>query len=289
MFRRRQYIPSNSLNKNITKVISKTMPKENIKNIVSYNSVSVPISKSSSNYNFVKKYENVDSNKTHTQPIIKEVVTREIVNNEIVREISVENKLPSGTIMQYISNNAPSGWILCDGSEVSKSEYPELYNIIKDTYGSPSNESMFKIPDFRGRVAVGAGQGHGLSDRHLGEIGGEEKHKLTISEMPTHNHNGTTSSDGTHTHNVNDPGHNHHINGPSITGNNTVSNTFNKNDRSRLDNKTMSKVSSNLETTNISLGPNGDHTHTFTTNNSGGSLAHNIMQPYLVTYYIIKA
>lgn len=288
----RIYGSSLSMNGTSSKIINNTMPKPVEKIPSTYTKVVVPIAKSASTHNFVKKYDhNLKVAKTtQDKPteIIREIVTKEIINNEIIRETPIESQLPSGTIMQFISEVAPSGWLLCDGSELSKSEYAALYKIIGDNYGSPSSDSMFKLPDFRGRVAIGAGQGNGLSNRHLGEIGGEETHKLTMSEMPAHNHNGTTSSNGNHTHNVNDPGHSHTLNGPSITGNNTVSNTFNKNDRTRLDNKTMGQVKTNIETSNISVGPNGDHTHTFTTNNAGGSQPHNIMQPYLATHYIIK-
>eukprot|EP01116_Phalansterium_solitarium_P000709 TRINITY_DN10554_c0_g1_i3.p1 TRINITY_DN10554_c0_g1~~TRINITY_DN10554_c0_g1_i3.p1 ORF type:complete len:115 (-),score=23.70 TRINITY_DN10554_c0_g1_i3:193-537(-) len=47
---------------------------------------------------------------------------------------------------------------------------------------------MFAVPDFRGRVAVGAGKGPGLSDYFIGQTGGTESVTLTVSQLPSHNH-----------------------------------------------------------------------------------------------------
>ena len=54
-----------------------------------------------------------------------------------------------------------------------------------------SLSSSFRIPDLRGRSPLGAGEGDGLTARTLGEIGGEEEHVLTVSEMPSHTHSST--------------------------------------------------------------------------------------------------
>jgi microcystin-dependent protein len=271
-----------SLKNNTSNIVIDSSPKNIKPTKSSFKPVIVPISSSSSPYNFLDNYEH--TNYSNNQTITKEIITKQVVTKQIINQ---PNNMPSGTIIQFINSNPPEGWLLCDGTEVPINDFISLYNVIQNTFGD-SNNGYFKLPDFRGRVPVGAGQGFGLSKRNLGELGGEEKHKLTISEMPIHNHNGTTLSAGNHTHNVNDPGHEHIINSTAITGNNTVSNTFNKNDRSRIDNKNLSSIKTNKETTDISLGPNGDHTHTFTTNNSGGGQEHNIMQPYIVTNYIIK-
>ena len=274
------YKNNTSLGGSTSSIVKSTMPNAKPIKKSPFKPVIVPMSSNVSNYSFVNKYDNIKNNSSNV--ITKEIITREIIQSGTSME------MPAGTIIQFISSNAPSGWLLCDGTEVLISTYNNLYKIIGNTYGVTSNNNTFKLPDFRGRVPVGAGQGNGLSKRNLGELGGEEKHKLTISEMPIHNHNGTTLNAGNHTHNVNDPGHEHTVNTTAITGSNTVSNTFNKNDRTRIDNKTLTSVKTNKETTDISLGPNGDHTHSFTTNNTGGGQEHNNMQPYIVTNYIIK-
>jgi len=82
----------------------------------------------------------------------------------------------------------------CDGSEVSQATYPALYAIIGAAFGAASSGN-FKLPDLRGRAAIGTGQGAGLTLRALGDMGGEETHQLTVAEMPAHEHS-------VHTHGV---------------------------------------------------------------------------------------
>ena len=103
--------------------------------------------------------------------------------------------MPSGSIIDYAGSSAPSGWVICNGAfyNGTQSTYSGLYSAIGLTYGG-SNSTAFKVPDFRGRVALCAGNGSGLTTRSMGTSGGEETHVLTISEMPEHNH--TMSNNG---------------------------------------------------------------------------------------------
>lgn len=71
-------------------------------------------------------------------------------------------------------------------------------------YGIGDSFSTFNLPDFRGRVAIGAGQGTSLTNRILATTGGEETHILVTAELAVHNH---TATQGTHTHT--DSGHVH--------------------------------------------------------------------------------
>lgn len=63
--------------------------------------------------------------------------------------------IPAGTINFYGGSSAPSDWLLCNGSEVSKNTYPTLFDAIGYTYGGGGN--IFNLPDLRGRTAVGLG------------------------------------------------------------------------------------------------------------------------------------
>ena len=68
-------------------------------------------------------------------------------------------RMPVGSVVPYAGANAPRGWLLCDGSEVKQSEYTELFNVISYTYGDFSllqGRDSFKLPDLRGRFALGA-------------------------------------------------------------------------------------------------------------------------------------
>ena len=96
--------------------------------------------------------------------------------------------VPTGSVLPFAGAVAPQSYLLCDGSEVSKETYAGLFALIGDTYGQASEETVFKLPDMRGRVPVGAGQGDSLTDRVLGASDGSEAHQLSIDEMPSHDH-----------------------------------------------------------------------------------------------------
>src|SRR5207302_11385946 len=93
-----------------------------------------------------------------------------------------------GGVFLWSTSTAPTGFLLCDGSAVSRTTYTALFAVIGTTYGSGDGSTTFNVPDLRGRVAVGAGQGTGLTNRVLGAMSGEENHVLTIAEMPAHTH-----------------------------------------------------------------------------------------------------
>jgi microcystin-dependent protein len=94
-----------------------------------------------------------------------------------------------GTMLMFGGATAPSGWLLCNGAAVSRTGFGALFLAIGTVYGGGDGNTTFNLPDMRGRAAVGAGQGLGLSNRVLGVAGGEESHILTVNEMPSHTHN----------------------------------------------------------------------------------------------------
>jgi microcystin-dependent protein len=101
--------------------------------------------------------------------------------------------------------------LLCDGSAKSRATYAALFAAIGTNYGAGDGSTTFNVPDFRGRVPLGAGTGPGLTARNLGATGGEESHVLVAGEIPAHSHGVT---DPGHTHTVTDPGHVHNITDP---------------------------------------------------------------------------
>lgn len=92
-----------------------------------------------------------------------------------------------GEIKMWAGDTVPYGWLLCDGSEVSKTEYPYLYSSIGDLWGTPNSSSNFKLPNLAGRVPVGYNSAD-TDFAPVGHIGGEKTHKLTKAEMPEHTH-----------------------------------------------------------------------------------------------------
>lgn len=86
---------------------------------------------------------------------------------------------PIGTITAYGGSTAPSGWLMCDGSEVSRVEYSLLFDAIGTAYGDGDGSTTFNLPSMAGRTAIGSSASH-----VLGTTGGEEAHALTASELP---------------------------------------------------------------------------------------------------------
>lgn len=73
-----------------------------------------------------------------------------------------------GEIKAYAGLSIPDGWLECNGSEVSKEAYPNLYAAIGDLWGVPNSSSNFKLPNFNGRVLVG----YDSTDENFGTVGG---------------------------------------------------------------------------------------------------------------------
>jgi microcystin-dependent protein len=87
----------------------------------------------------------------------------------------------------FAGNFAPKGWALCDGQLMSISQNTALFSLLGTTYGG-NGTSNFALPNLQGSAPMHPGQGPGLSNRFLGETGGEQTLTLLQSEMPTHTH-----------------------------------------------------------------------------------------------------
>ena len=96
--------------------------------------------------------------------------------------------LPIGAMLPYGNTTPPENWLICDGSEVSRTTYSELFNVIGTSYGSGDGTTTFNLPDKRGRVSVGRNSSDTSFDI-LGEKGGTKTVTLTVDQMPKHNHN----------------------------------------------------------------------------------------------------
>jgi microcystin-dependent protein len=94
---------------------------------------------------------------------------------------------PPGAITMYSAGVAPAGWLLCDGSAVSRSAYGTLFSLIGTTYGVGNGTTTFNLPNLKGRIPVGFDTTQ-TEFNTLGETGGEKTHTLTTAEMPSHVH-----------------------------------------------------------------------------------------------------
>lgn len=92
-----------------------------------------------------------------------------------------------GQIIATALNFAPRGFATCDGQLLNISQNTAMFSILGTTYGG-DGKTTFALPNMLGRVPIHAGQGAGLSERTLGETGGENAVWLHDSEMPRHTH-----------------------------------------------------------------------------------------------------
>lgn len=172
----------------------------------------------------------------------------------------------AGEIKMWAGDKIPYGWLLCDGSEVSKTKYPNLYAAIGDLWGTPSSSSNFKLPDLTGRVPVGYNSADTDTTETFGKVGatggarGAWYHTHTIGSSGAHNHASVGRVEG------------------SGSGAN-IFESFNGASKTRAVNVPRS-------------GHNGAHTHSpGSSGSSGNKLAADKanMPPYAVIKYIICA
>lgn len=100
-----------------------------------------------------------------------------------------------GEIRLFAATRVPDGWAFCNGQSLTISDNQALYALIGTTYGGGSG--TFNLPDLRGRIACGAGQGKGLANAYtLGQTFGAVSVTLTSAQMPSHTHAFNATSQG---------------------------------------------------------------------------------------------
>lgn len=97
-----------------------------------------------------------------------------------------------GQLVATAATTADFGYILCDGSAVSRHTYAALFARISTTFGTGDGSTTFNLPDLRGRAPVGPDPsnvaGRLSANNGLGQSSGEEKHQLTTGELASHTH-----------------------------------------------------------------------------------------------------
>jgi microcystin-dependent protein len=166
---------------------------------------------------------------------------------------------PVGSLVMYVAATAPSGWLLCDGSLVSRTTHSALFAVIGTSFGTGDGSTTFALPDMRGRSPIGQGTGSGLTARTLAATGGTETHTLTVAQIPSHNHSGVTGS-----YNV----------------------EFCDNSANAYSRAFESYGGTAVNGTCPTQSTNTDHTHNITSEGGGGS--HPNMPPWLCVSFIIK-
>lgn len=197
-----------------------------------------------------------------------------------------------GLIEPFAGTIVPAGYLLCDGSAVSRSDYTALFEVIGTTFGSGDGETTFNLPDLSGRVPLGVSMSHAL-----GSTGGSETVTLTESELPAHVHEvpqhghedtiGATTPAFSHTitqpafkyakPNMNEGSpYSGHANLTLINGTSTVAATR----------STSVAVDAHAAAACTMSGSIADKA-SFASDSTGSGTAHSNMQPYTVFKYII--
>jgi len=274
-----------------------------------------------------------------TDPVFEQSPASEITYMNI--ENWNANRVPAGVINPFAGQIAPEGYLICDGSEVSRTEYADLFAVIGTTYGEGDGSTTFNLPDLQSRIPVGISAEPEFNE--LGKTGGAKDHVLMVDEMPVHSHIGSTDSAGEHNHGditgaagshshtgstssagahrhtgttgtAGDHSHSGTTGGSGYSGTTTfsqgigadvtVARSAGSHSHSFVTNSTGSH--SHSLTTNTtgghshflsittasdhrhSIAADGNHTHTLSIEESGGGIAHNNLQPYIVLNFIIK-
>ena len=233
--------------------------------------------------------------------------------------------LPPGMIAPFAGSTAPSGWLIADGSAVSRTTYATLFSSIGVTYGAGNGSTTFNLPDLRGRAIVGAGAGPGLTNRTAGAAFGNESSSIAQANLPnvtltgstntagSHNHSASTGNAGSHAHSgsIGSGGtHNHDFYTAHHDRNDSASqgypagnnhNAFRTTDRrqrtedrgtirntSTAHTHSLSINSAGTHSHPVSVGSSGNHSHTTSVSLGGSGVPVGLVQPSLAINYIIK-
>lgn len=151
-------------------------------------------------------------------------------------KVRSKSETRAGLITAFAGATAPTGWLLCDGSQISRSTYGALDGVLGEIYGTYTDgsggvgRSHLRLPDLRGRATVGAGTlvgdgGSGVSGAVTGAASAEvlpgtaagtETVTITAS-VPSHTH--TVTGGGAHTHTITNTSHTHSVIGSSQQSN----------------------------------------------------------------------
>ena len=231
---------------------------------------------------------------------------------------------PVGTLMPYVGNTAPTGWLLCEGQEVSSTTYPKLAAQCGTKFGTAAAGS-FRLPSLKGRVIAGLDSSQTEFDT-IGKTGGSKTVTLTTSNLPAHGHTATSltlsataATGGDHGHTISGTvgGTGGHSHGVSIGARVTSITTDNSPPFERGTGSNVSRVNSVTATTNSAAGStaslfgetDGGHSHTFSgtatshaghthtvsgtvsgsVDNTGGGTSFSVLKPYITLNHIIRA
>jgi len=95
---------------------------------------------------------------------------------------------PTGIIVDFGGTVAPAGFLLCNGSAVSRVTYADLFSVIGVIWGAGDGSTTFNVPDFRGKTTAGADGSLFAGSNVIGVTGGTNTHTMAIDELIEHSH-----------------------------------------------------------------------------------------------------
>jgi len=167
----------------------------------------------------------------------------------------------TGTILPWTTSSAPSGFLECDGSAISRTTYSALFGVIGTTYGAGDGSTTFNVPDLADNTPIGKSPGKALASTggantvtQTGNVAGSTANAtLSTAQLASHSHGGGRGNSGRAS--IYSPQDGNF--GPGSLAANTGN-----------------------------AGSGGGHSHNISANFSGAS--NSVVQPYLTVLYIIK-
>ena len=210
-----------------------------------------------------------------------------VKDNILDHESRIVTAGPAGVVSAFVGASAPTGWLLCDGSQVSQATYAALYAVVgANAFGTDSGGNFF-LPDLQGRVAIGlgtngdvnaVGDNEGITLANVANRSPKHKHSissLSVAGGGAHTPTGTIGNAGAHSHTIDAIREN--------IGRASGGSTFYK-----LDNGGSQGTSGVGDHAHgLTMNGVGDHVHSLSGTVGVGSGTNDTM-PYLTLNYIIK-
>ena len=190
-----------------------TVVKKNLKNVGDLNDIGIQDHSDTLvdalNYNqlIINRIKNVEDLNTEDKDTIVEAINEidkkhgdlkklsTIYKNNFVSSLNsfYSSNVPAGAIFPHASKDVPDGYLLCDGSEYSMYQYPDLFSAIGYNFGM-GEDSKFKVPKFENYQSVVGYKPEDEDFANIGQTGGEYEHCLTEEENPSHYHSAQATS-----------------------------------------------------------------------------------------------
>jgi len=168
--------------------------------------------------------------------------------------------VPSGALMDFAMAQAPAGWLVCDGSEVSRSEFAALFTALGTVWGAGNGTTTFNLPDLRGEFRRGADLGRGVD-------AGRAFGSAQADAFKSHDHDASSANAGNHTHDGHAQSagaHNHQSGLPD-----QLPGFFGLSDANNPPTREVSNTSNEFQSEGPLTSTDGTHTHTLSVYSAG--------------------